>query len=98
MSFRFPLLKIVQVCRRNIVFHIVPGQIVVDDGIDLGNRPFFFCFRLCHFDHLKQKFATKRREYAEKRQKNEMTLDYCFLSDSRNIFCSQGSFLFTLII
>ena len=32
------------------------------------------------------------------KHKNEMTLDYCFLSDSRNIFCSQGSFLFILDI
>ena len=29
---------------------------------------------------------------------HEMTLDYSLLSDSRNFFCSQGSFLFSLVI
>lgn len=67
------LSQILQICRCDVVFHVVPGQIVAEYRIDLGNRlllfvlPFilsgliFLLFR--HEDHLKHRIPPEKRKY-----------------------------------
>ena len=67
------LSQILQICRRDVVFHVVPGQIVVEYRVDLGNRLFLFLLPLIlsglifllfrHEDHLKHRIPPEKKKY-----------------------------------
>ena len=74
------LSQILQICRRNVVFHVVPGQIVVEYRVDLGNRLFLFLLPLIlsglifllfrHEDHLKHRIPIFARKNANKKARS----------------------------
>ena len=78
------LSQILQICRRNVVFHVVPGQIVVEHRVDLGNRLLFFLLPFIlsglifllfrHEDHLKHRIPPEKIKYV--RTKNVRTYSF----------------------
>ena len=67
------LSQILQICRRDVVFHVIPGKIVVEYRVDLGNRLLFFLLPFIlsglifllfrHEDHLKHRIPPEKIKY-----------------------------------
>ena len=74
------LSQILQVCRRDVVFHVIPGKIVVEYRVDLGNRLFLFLLPFIlsglifllfrHEDHLKHRIPIFARKNANKKARS----------------------------
>ena len=74
------LSQILQICRRDVVFHVIPGKIVVEYRVDLGNRLFLFLLPFIlsglifllfrHEDHLKHRIPIFARKNANKKARS----------------------------
>lgn len=84
------LSQILQICRRNVVFHVVPGQIVVEHRVDLGNRLLFFLLPFIlsglifllsrHEDHLKHRIPPEKKKYVRTKMSAQVSFFQRLLS------------------